>query len=442
MNTLKTSLRILLVDDDPSLTELLAMRLESFGYLVETAPSGNKALQLLRLKPVDLVLTDLRMNHMNGFELNQQIQSQFPGLPVVMMTAHGSIPEAVEAMQQGFVSFITKPIDSVQLADVLREALGNRQHSSAEQSAAFHGLIYQCQPMQHLVQQIKALATSNANILIQGESGTGKEVTAQAIHRASHRASGPFVAINCGAVPSHLLESELFGHKKGAFTGAIADKKGIVQTADSGTLFLDEIGDMPLELQVKLLRVLQERRVRPVGSDTEIDVDVRIISASHKDIQSAISDKTFRKDLYYRLNVVTLTLPSLSQRIEDIPLLANHFLAKLSNQTKQLSPGAITQLLTYHWPGNIRQLHNVIEYCAALAPSKIIGEDLIKQAIPDDEKSQANFQGLNEAKKAFEKDYIQKALTLCQGNVSEAAKLAQRNRTDFYKLLKKHEIQC
>ncbi|GEK09824.1 sigma-54-dependent transcriptional regulator [Pseudoalteromonas peptidolytica] len=442
MSQIQQGAKLLLVDDDTSLTELLAIRLESNGYEVEVAHRGTQALNILKQMPIDLVITDLKMAHMNGFELNEQIKKHYTGMPVVMMTAHGSIPDAVDAMQQGFVSFLTKPIDSQQMLDVINEALaGKVRTAQTSDPNSFHGLLFQSASMRQLVQQLQALASSNANILIQGESGTGKEVTAKAIHLASNQSQGPFIAINCGAMPAHLLESELFGHKKGAFTGAVSDKEGLVQAADGGTLFLDEIGDMPLDLQVKLLRVLQERTVRPVGGQSEYKVNVRFVSASHKNIQTAVAEKQFREDLYYRLNVVSVEIPSLRERLEDIPLLASRFLSALSDGEKQFNQQSITHLLNYHWPGNIRQLHNIVEHCVAITPGKVITEDIVQKALPKD-CAQNAFTGLNEAKRQFEYDYIQKVLALCEGNVSEAAKLAQRNRSDFYKLLKKHEIQC
>ncbi|BBN83614.1 transcriptional regulator [Pseudoalteromonas sp. A25] len=432
---------LLLVDDDTSLIELLAMRLEANNYHVLTAHRGTQALQLLQQNSVDLVITDLRMAHMDGFELFENIKKNHIGLPVIMMSAHGSIPDAVDAMQQGFVSFLSKPIESLSLLEAIKNTLKNhKKRNSVLNKHHFHGLAYQSSLMHQVVQQIQALAPSQASILIQGASGTGKEVTARAIHKASNYASGPFVAINCGAVPAHLLESELFGHKKGAFTGATHDKVGLVQSAHGGTLFLDEIGDMPIDLQVKLLRVLQERTVRPVGGYTEQQVDVRVLSASHKDLYQAVTNQEFREDLYYRLNVVSIHLPSLHARPEDIPLLANRFMQQLTDDKKVISPQAMTCLLNYHWPGNIRQLQNVIEHAVANSSAKLITADIIKSAVP--QIGETSFEGLNDAKKKFEHDYIKKVLSLCQGNVAEAAKLAQRNRSDFYKLIKKHQISC
>ncbi|KAF7781567.1 two-component system, NtrC family, response regulator GlrR [Pseudoalteromonas rubra] len=431
---------VLLVDDDPALSELLAIRLESHGFNVTLASSGHTALRQLASVPVDVVITDLRMDHMDGLALNQKLQTQYPGLPVIMMTAHGSIPDAVDAIEQGITAFITKPINSEELLAAIDKALPAKRAAQLTDPDNFHGLYHQSQSMRQLVQQIKAIAPSQANILIQGESGTGKEVTARAIHQASSHAQGPFIAINCGALPAHLLESELFGHKKGAFTGAISDKQGLIQSADKGTLLLDEIGDMPLDLQVKLLRVLQEKTVRPIGGQHEQAVDVRILSASHKNLAQAVSEGKFREDLYYRLNVVAVQLPALRERVEDIPLLANLFLKQLATGQKRFSLDATTALLSYAWPGNIRQLHNVVEYCVAMTPGKLVTADSIISALPEQDDKQA-YVGLNEAKRQFERDYLIKVLALCENNVPQAAKLAQRNRSDFYKLMKKHDIK-
>jgi two-component system response regulator GlrR len=352
------------------------------------------------------------------------------------MTAHGSIEEAIKATESGVSGFLTKPIDIAALERLLDGVLERR--SSAEKKVGeFHGLFYESDLMHTLAYKLEAISCSQANILIQGESGTGKEVTAQAIHKASAVSEGPFIAINCGAMPANLLESELFGHQKGAFTGATKDKVGLAQLADNGTLFLDEIADMPLDLQVKLLRVLQERKIRPVGAEFEIPINVRILSASHKDLKKAVEAGTFREDLYYRLNVIAITLPSLKERPEDIPLLANHFLAKFAD--KSFSRDAIARLVQYPWPGNIRQLHNVVEYAVALTPGKLISLQTINEALP--EETDTPFIGLNEAKVQFEYEYLQKALAITRGNVAEAAKIAKRNRSDFYKLLKKHNIE-
>jgi len=287
----------------------------------------------------------------------------------------------------------------------------------------------------------KLVAATDASILIIGESGTGKELLAQALHNASARREHAFVAINCGAMPEHLLESELFGHVKGAFTGAVRDNKGLFQSADKGTLFLDEIGDMPLPLQVKLLRVLQEKRVRPVGATQNFDVDVRVVSATHRDIEAEMREGRFREDLYYRLNVVTLRLPPLAERREDIPLLAAHFLAalvrKYGKTVNAIAPDALELLVSAAWPGNVRQLYNVIEQTVALCSTPLVPANLVQQAI---QHQQTEFASFEQARKHFERDYLTRLLKITAGNVTQAAKLAQRNRTEFYKLLQRHEL--
>jgi two-component system response regulator GlrR len=295
--------------------------------------------------------------------------------------------------------------------------------------------------MEDVLAKARMVAASDASVFIYGESGTGKELLAQAIHNASARRERAFVAINCGAMPEQLLESELFGHIKGAFTGAVRDNKGLFQTADKGTLFLDEIGDMPLTLQVKLLRVLQERQVRPVGATQSFEVDVRVISATHRTIETEMAEGRFREDLYYRLNVVALKLPPLSERREDIPLLAHHFLAVLAKRygktVNSIASEAIELLVSATWPGNVRQLYNVIEQSVALCNAPLIPVALVQQAI---QHQQSEFASFEQARKQFERDYLTRLLKITAGNVSQAAKLAQRNRTEFYKLLQRHEL--
>jgi len=322
--TLRKAASLLLVDDDPSLLKLLGMRLTSEGFRVTTAESGAEALRVLHRERIDLVLSDLRMDEMDGMALFAEIQQFQPGMPVIILTAHGSIPDAVAATQQGVFSFLTKPVDRDALYKAIDEALA--QSSPSADESWREAIVTRSPVMLRLLEQANMVAQSDVSVLINGQSGTGKEVLAQAIHGASPRGKKAFIAINCGALPEQLLESELFGHAKGAFTGAVSSREGLFQAATGGTLFLDEIGDMPLSLQVKLLRVLQERKVRPLGSNHDIDVDVRIISATHRDLPKAMEKGEFREDLFYRLNVVSLKLPTLSERAEDIPLLANHLL--------------------------------------------------------------------------------------------------------------------
>ena len=434
--------RILLVDDDTSLLKLLAIRIESKGYQVTTCESGMAALQLLKNHVFDAVVTDLRMDEMDGMALHRQLQSRYPALPVIMMTAHGSIPDAVEATKQGIFAFLTKPVDKDELFDSLAKAI-EIHGLGADENSKSSNIVTRSGAMLHLLEQVKLLGPTHVNVLISGASGTGKELLANAIHQHSHASEGPFVAINCGAVPGELLESELFGHKKGAFTGAIKDHQGLFQQAQGGTLFLDEIGDMPLNLQVKLLRVLQEKTIRPVGFQEEIPIDVRIVSATHKNLPDAIANQQFREDLYYRLNVVNLKLPPLRERREDVSLLAQYFsasIAKRMNQKeKRFANDAMHALVRHDWPGNIRQLQNVVEQVVALTPGEVISVQLVESALNSNE-SNVEPLSLNDAKKEFERDYVINTLKMAGGNVAEGAKLAKRNRSDFYKLIKKHNI--
>ena len=434
--------KVLLVDDDASLLKLLAIRIESKGYQVTTCESGLAALQILKSHVFDAVITDLRMDEMDGMALHRQLQSRYPALPVIMMTAHGSIPDAVEATKQGIFAFITKPVDKDELFDSLANAI-DIHGVNTDEAPSKSNIVTRSGAMLHLLEQVKLLGPTHVNVLISGASGTGKELLAQAIHQHSQVSNGPFVAINCGAVPGELLESELFGHKKGAFTGAVKDHQGLFQQAQVGTLFLDEIGDMPLNLQVKLLRVLQEKTIRPVGFQEEIPIDVRIVSATHKNLPEAIKNQQFREDLYYRLNVVNLKLPPLCERREDISLLAQYFsasIAKRMNQNeKHFANDAMHALVRYDWPGNIRQLQNVVEQVVALTPGEVISAHLVLAALDSNEKSVEPL-SLNDAKKEFERDYVINTLKMAGGNVAEGAKLAKRNRSDFYKLIKKHNI--
>jgi two-component system response regulator GlrR len=432
---------LLLVDDDTALLKLLKMRLQAQDYHISTAESGQEALQRLSGDTVDLVITDLRMDHMDGMALFEQIQRRRPELPVIIMTAHGSIPEAVSATQRGVYAFLTKPIDRDQLLDTVRSALQSNARRQDQEWRA--GIIGTSPAIESLLLQAQRVAESDVSLLITGASGSGKECFAKAIHKASRRANKAFVAINCGALPEQLLESELFGHTKGAFTGAITQHRGLFQAAHGGTLFLDEIGDMPQPLQVKLLRVLQERMVRAVGSTESVPIDVRIISATHRNLEQAIEAQEFREDLYYRLNVVNLDLPPLRERPEDIPLLARHFLSKAADRhnprVRGISPGAIHLLAQAAWPGNVRQLENVLEQVVALSNSPIISEGLVSQALANQERVVPSF---NEARADFERRYLIKVLRITEGNVTHAARIAQRNRTDFYKLLNRHSLEA
>ncbi|NIG75945.1 two-component system response regulator GlrR [Cedecea sp. NFIX57] len=433
--------RLLLVDDDPGLLKLLGMRLSSEGYTVTTAESGAEGLKVLAREKIDLVISDLRMDEMDGMALFAEIQKGQPGMPVIILTAHGSIPDAVAATQQGVFSFLTKPVDR----DALYQAIDNAlEHTIIAGDDMWRDTIVTRSPiMQRLLEQARMVAQSDVSVLINGQSGTGKEILAQAIHNASPRSKKAFIAINCGALPEQLLESELFGHARGAFTGAVSSREGLFQAAEGGTLFLDEIGDMPIPLQVKLLRVLQERKVRPLGSNRDLDIDVRIISATHRDLPKAMERGEFREDLFYRLNVVNLKIPALHERAEDIPLLANHLLRQSADRHKpfvrSFSTDAMKRLMTASWPGNVRQLVNVIEQCVALTSAPVIGEALVEQALEGENTALPTFV---EARNQFELNYLRKLLQITKGNVTHAARMAGRNRTEFYKLLARHELEA
>ncbi|WP_144394970.1 sigma 54-interacting transcriptional regulator [Pleionea sediminis] len=434
------SVSVLVVDDDHDLLQLLDMRLTAAGFNTCCCSSGQEALDKLDNFSPSAVITDLKMDGMDGMQLLEKIHQIRPLLPVIMLTAHGSIPDAVVAAQKGVFAFLTKPINKQELITTLEQAC-NTTTVVNQPDEWSSNIITRSPRMFELLEQAKMVAQSNVSVFITGDSGTGKELLAQAIHSASRRHNNPFIPINCGAIPSELLESELFGHKKGAFTGANNDHQGLFQAADQGTLFLDEIGDMPLSLQVKLLRVLQEETVRPVGSTQHIPVDVRVIAATHRHIEKQISTGEFREDLFYRLNVVNLELPRLRDRKEDVPLLVNHFLNQVASQNNQtqrkFSEEAMQLLMGYHWPGNIRQLQNLVERTVALSPSKVISESLVRSSLPTDEQA---ITPLTEAKQAFERNYVKQLLKQTNGSIPDAAKLAGRNRSDFYKIVKRHNI--
>ncbi|WP_315709795.1 two-component system response regulator GlrR [Brenneria uluponensis] len=439
--TTRKAANLLLVDDDPSLLKLLGMRLTSEGFSVITATSGQEALRLLVREKIDLVISDLLMDEMDGLALFAEIQKNQPSMPVIILTAHGSIPDAVAATQQGVFSFLTKPVDRDALYKAIDEALAL---SAPVGDDSWRKTVVTRSPlMLRLLEQAKMVAQSDVSVLINGQSGTGKEVLARAIHAASPRAKKAFVAINCGALPEALLESELFGHAKGAFTGAVSQREGLFRAAEGGTLFLDEIGDMPLSLQVKLLRVLQERKVRPLGSNHDLDIDVRIISATHRDLPKEMEKGEFREDLYYRLNVVNMKIPTLNERAEDIPLLANQLLRETATRHKpfvrSFSTDAMKRLMTASWPGNVRQLVNVIEQCVALTSAPVISEVLVQQALEGENTALPTFV---EARHQFELNYLRKLLQIAKGNVTQAARMAGRNRTEFYKLLARHELDA
>ena len=446
MNTQNTTPpHILVVDDDPGILRLLSMRLRSWGCRVSTAATAEEALARIAIDPPQLLLSDVRLPGKDGAELFEEIRKTRPMLPVILMTAHGTIPDAVEAMSRGVFGYLTKPFDSQALHEKIEQALklspNGNEATAADGEIWQEDIVYRSHSMAALLEEARVVAASDASVLIRGASGTGKELLARAIHRASRRANAPFVAINCGAIPEQLLESELFGHVRGAFTGAVSEHDGLFRAADGGTLFLDEIGDMPLPLQVKLLRVLEERAVRPVGATHSEPVDVRLLTATHRDLENALAEGQFREDLYYRIDVVTLTLPSLEERREDIPALVAHFIRQIAEKYDKnisgIAPDAMAALAGASWPGNIRQLFNVVEQCCALATTTLITLPLVQRALRSPAMDALSYA---DAKQRFERNYLVQLLKLTDGNVADAARIADRNRTEFYRLLRKHEL--
>ena len=441
---------ILVVDDYEDILRLLTMRLRARGFRVSAVGSAEQALVQIAVDPPRVVVSDVRLPGQDGLALFEEIRRTRPTLPVILLTAHGNIPDAVDATSRGVFGYLTKPFDSQILLEKIDRALqisasnqlsGPEQTGQGDDNRWMEEVVFRSSRMAELMSEARMVAASDASVLIRGESGTGKEVLARAIHRASPRASGPFVAINCGAIPEQLLESELFGHAKGAFTGAGSNRVGLFQTANGGTLFLDEIGDMPLALQVKLLRVLQERVVRPVGATKGEPVDVRLLSATHRDLEAAMAQGHFREDLYYRLDVVSLNLPRLDERREDIPLLAAHFVqllaGKYGKQVNGFSPEALEALATAGWPGNVRQLFNVVEQSCALTSTPLIPLSLVQRALRLPSMDALTYA---DAKQRFERNYLVQLLKLTDGNVADAARIAERNRTEFYRLLQKHDL--
>ena len=432
--------KILLVDDDPGLLRLLSIRLRAEDYDVEAVESAHNALAVLNRFRPDLVITDLKMDRMDGIELLKELQTRSPGLRVVIITAHGTIPDAVTATQSGAFGFLTKPVDKEELMETVERAMKVSGSIDVEDDWAAE-IITRNQRMKEILAQSKMVAATDARVLITGQSGTGKELLAKAIHRASPRREKPFVAINCSAMAEDLLESELFGHVKGSFTGATRDHDGLFKSAEGGTLLLDEIGDMPARLQVKLLRVLQEHQVRPVGSTEAVQVDVRVISATHRDLGRMMREGAFREDLYYRLNVVNIDLPGLDERREDIPLLVSHFLQQIAKEAGQerkvYAPESVELLVAAEWPGNIRQLYNVVRQNVALSRSPVISGELVQSSLGEHGGKLMSF---SDARDEFTRNYLSQILQITMGNVSQAARLAKRNRTDFYKLLARHDL--
>jgi two-component system response regulator GlrR len=430
---------VLVVDDDADMLNLLRRWVEGAGFKVTTAASGSEALGHLAASRPDLVVTDLYMEDMDGMTLVTHVHADNALMPVIMLSGQAQIPDAVKATHLGTAAFLTKPVAR---EDLLREIERHIRPQRAVGEQRFGSAIIHSSPvMAELLDQAELVAQGDVTVFISGETGTGKEVLARAIHEASPRREHPFIGVNCGAIPDQLLESELFGHEKGAFTGANNRHEGLFLAADGGTLFLDEIGDMPLDLQVKLLRVLQDFEVRPVGSVKTFPINVRIISATHNNLEERVRRGEFREDLYYRLNVVPLHMPRLAERPEDVPLLLDHFLGqharRAGSKKKRFAPEAVAYLAAASWPGNIRQLVNAVELCATLTKGDIIPVSMAQRALRDEP---VRIKTLKDAKAEFERNYLVSVLRISGGNVANAAKIAGRNRTEFYKLLNQYEL--
>lgn len=442
--------KILIVDDDKNMLEVLNLRLEAEGYKVTAINGVQGALKHVKGALFDLALIDLELaGNENGIDLMEKLHLSAPEMPVIILTAYGTINTAVDAMKRGAYSYLTKPFNRRELLLQINNGLEKsslsrevrRLKALVGERYGFENIIGKSKIMQDIMEQVTRAAETDSNVCIYGESGTGKELIAKSLHLLSSRKDGPFVAVNCAAIPEGLHEGELFGYVKGAFTGAIRTRKGFFAQAHGGTIFLDEISEMPESMQVKLLRVLQERCFYPLGGEKSIEVNVRILTASNKNLEDEIENGSFRKDLFYRIHVIPVNLPPLRERKEDIPLLVDHFLNKLSEKmkkgTKEISLPAMQKLLAYSWPGNVRELENTIEYAMAMSAQEVIGEDLILQARDLEVEELRPFK---EAKGLFEKNYISNILSLSGGNVSMAAKMAGKYRADFYSLMKKHDL--
>ena len=446
--------KILVVDDDPSLRTLMKMRLEAAGYALTLAESGAEALDHATEEMYNVALIDLRLEDMDGLVLLEQLLGKQPLLPVIIVTAHGSIANAVEATKKGAYDYITKPFASKDLLHRIENALEVRRlkgeverlRTLVHDRYHFDNIIASSETMQHVLRQVSQIAITDSTVCLYGESGTGKELIARAIHVASRRANGSFVPINCGAIPEGLLENELFGHTKGAYTGADRAQAGLLLQAEGGTLFLDEISELPQSLQVKFLRVLQEREFYPLGAGQPVKIDIRLVAATNQDLEKLVAKGKFREDLYYRIHVIPVSLPPLRERTEDIPLLASFFLQRFSQETGKvvpnLSPETLRQLMLYDWPGNVRELANVMERAVVLSANATITPELLllgkRETVAVSERGK--IEPLREAREKFDKSYLVQVLTASKGNVSRASELAAKDRAEFYRLLRKYAL--
>ncbi len=451
--------KILVVDDEESIRTSLAGILEDEDFSISFAMDGIMALDMVRKDTPDLVLLDIWMPRLDGLETLQKLKEMNPSLVVVMMSGHGTIETAVKSTKMGAYDFIEKPLSLEKLLVTVRNALGMKRLRSENESLrelalGVHEMTGNSPPMAKLKEQIKLVAPTNASVLITGENGTGKELVARSIHFSSLRREEPFVEVNCAAIPEELIESELFGHEKGAFTGAVAQKKGKFDLADGGTIFLDEIGDMSLKTQAKVLRILQERKFERVGGTKTVEVDVRVIAATNKNLEGEIKNGNFREDLFFRLNVVPFTVPPLRDRKEDIPLLMEHFLRmyhlREGREEKRFSPESVELMKNYDWPGNVRELKNIIERMIIMTPGEIISvEDLPqymanmdagREAVPPKLENIMEYGTLREAREEFEKEFILQKLEENNWNISKTAEMIELERSNLYRKMKSYGI--
>lgn len=449
--------RILIVDDDENLRWVLQTQLEDAGYAVEAAPDASAALELLESARPQLIVTDLRMPGLSGLDLLQRVRESNPELPVIILTAFGTIQSAVEAVKAGAANYLTKPVDFEELAIVVSRALERSRlldevrtlRENLDRKYGFESIIGHSEVLLSVLDMAARAARTSSTILIQGETGTGKELLARAIHQNSPRAQRPFVTINCGAIPRELIESELFGHLRGSFTGAIANKMGKAEAAHLGTLFLDEIGELPLELQAKLLRLIQQGEIEKVGATAVSRVDVRLIAATHRNLQAMIEDQTFREDLYYRLAVIPLELPPLRERSEDIPELLQHFFVsarrKVGRPDIVLPERLLPLFCAYRWPGNVREMENIVERLVVLAPGAEIGEadlpDFLRRSASPTVSLNLDLPPQGISLEAVEKELILKALEISNWNQTHAARFLDLSRKTLIYRMEKHGIR-
>jgi len=442
--------RILVLDDDQNLLKVIMMRLEANGYRVAAATGAATALEIAKEEGIDLALVDLKLAGENGIEVMEELHQIDPEMPIIILTAYGTIKSAVEAMKRGADSYLSKPFDYHDLLLQIKNGLEKsrlskevlRLRNMVEGRYGLKNVIGKTEKMKRVLARVRQAAESESSVYIEGESGTGKGLIAKALHFASPRKDGPFVVINCATIPENLLESELFGYEKGAFTGATRSKKGLFLQAHKGTIFLDEISEMPLFMQAKLLRVLEEKEFYPLGGEKPVKVDIKLIAASNKKMKEEVKKGLFREDLFYRIYVIPIELPALRERKGDIPLLAEYCLRKITKdnnkEIKGFSRGVLQKLMLYSWPGNVRELENTIECAVAMTTQDVITEDLI---LPTQQTTDGDrLKPLGEAKKGFERNYVIQLMELTQGNISRAAKLAGKYRADFYDLLKKYNL--